>query len=47
MEEKFKNLRENRQNLYNNYNNNIVNRVMKHQYNLMKKYILHNKEEYK
>ena len=47
MEEKFKNLRENRQNLYNNCNNNIVNRVMKHQYNLMKKYILHNKEEYK
>ena len=44
VEEKFKNIRENRQNLYNNCNNNILNRVMKHQYNLMKKYMLNNKE---
>ena len=43
IENKLKSIRENRQNLYGNCNNNIVNRVMKHQYNLMKKYILHNK----
>ena len=48
MEDKIKIIRENRQHLYNNCNNNIVNRVMRHQYNLMKKYILYNnKEEYK
>ena len=43
IENKLKSIRENRQNLYGNCNNNIVNRVMKHQYNLMKKYILHYK----
>ena len=48
LEDKIKNIRENRQHLYNNCNNNIINRVMRHQYNLMKKYILYNnKEEYK
>ena len=42
-EEKIKYIRENRNNLYNNCNNNIINRVIKQQYNIMKKYILHNK----
>ena len=43
IENKLKSIRENKNNLYGNCNNNIVNRVMKHQYNLMKKYILHYK----
>ena len=48
LEAKIKNIRENKQYLYNNCNNNILNRVMRHQNNLMKKYILYNnREEYK
>ena len=42
IEYKIKNMKENRQNIN---NNNIVNRVIKHQYNLMKKYILTNNKD--
>ena len=45
IEEKIKNFRENRHNLYYNCNNNIADRVMKHQYKLMKMYIQCKKEE--